>query len=131
MDRRVCGDDNAIAAALDAAREHADEQALASSLLESDAVQRSRKIGHGAEIELAGHHFVGQRRAAREVLPLNIVGRVFVFPIMWKIFFQQLQFANQEASGRAVDRRVLGADGDADRFSFCGADHRAREQQGS
>jgi hypothetical protein len=37
---------------------------------------------------------------------------------MRQILVEQIQFADQQAACRAVDRRVLRADGDADRFGM-------------
>jgi hypothetical protein len=44
-------------------------------LLEGGAVEGAGEVGHGAEVELAGDHLVGQRRAGGEVLPLDVVLR--------------------------------------------------------
>ncbi len=64
---------DAVATALGAARQHADEQAVLARRFEGHAVERTGEIGHGAEVELAGDHLVGQRRAAGEVFPLHLV----------------------------------------------------------
>jgi hypothetical protein len=74
------------------------------------------EIGHGAEVEFAGHHFIGQGRAAGEVLPLHIVFGVLVGAFMGQVFVQQAQFANQQTASGAVDCGVLGTDGYADGF---------------
>ncbi|MNN74491.1 hypothetical protein D3C81_1906980 [compost metagenome] len=80
------------------------------------AVERTGEIGHGAEVELAGDHLVGQRRATGEVLPLDVVLGVFVLAVVGQVFVQQAELANQQAAGGAVDGGVLGADGNADGF---------------
>ncbi|MGY3079769.1 hypothetical protein ACVWZZ_006177 [Bradyrhizobium sp. LM6.10] len=61
--------------------QHADEEAAAPRLLERNAVQRSWKIRHRAEIKLACDHLVGERRAAGKVLPLDVVGHILVLAV--------------------------------------------------
>ena len=126
---RVLGHHDAVAAALGAARQHRDEQAAATRLLKRHAVQRARKVGHGAEIELAGHHLVGQRRAGREVAPLDVIGRILVLAIMRQIFVEQIQLPDQEPAGRAIDGGVLRTDRNADGFRLRGSE-RHRQNDG-
>ncbi|MBR1268673.1 hypothetical protein JQ629_14235 [Bradyrhizobium sp. AUGA SZCCT0222] len=133
LHRRVHRHHDAVAAALGAAREHADEEAASAGLLERHAVQRSRKIRHGAEIELAGHHLVGERRAAGEVLPLDVVGDILVFAVPGQELLQQLQLADQKPAGCAIDRRVLRPDRNTNGFGtrHAGqANHRNRNSSG-
>ena len=106
--------DDAVATALDAARQHADEQAVLARRFERHTVERTGEIGHGAEVEFAGNHLVGQGRAAGEVFPLHVVLRVLVLPVVGQVFVEQAQFADQQTASGAVDRGVLGADGNAD-----------------
>ncbi|MNO84828.1 hypothetical protein D3C76_761810 [compost metagenome] len=117
---------DAVATALDAARQHTDEQAALAGIEVRDAIERAGEIGHGAEVELAGNHFVGQRRAAGEVLPFDLVLRILVLAVVRQVLLQQAQLADQQAAGGAVDGGVLGADGDADGF---GAGVQASERQ--
>ncbi|MCY1431243.1 hypothetical protein D9M71_472060 [compost metagenome] len=105
---------DAVAAALGAARQHADEQAALAGVEVGDAVERAGEVGHGAEVQLAGDHLVGQRRAAGEVLPLDLVFRVLVLAVVRQVLVEQTELADQQAAGGAVDGGVLGADGDAD-----------------
>ena len=81
---------------------------------ERRAVVGAGEVGHRADVQLVGDHLVGQRRAGREVLPLDVVGHVLVLAVARQVLLQQLQLADQQAAGGAVDRRVLRADGDAD-----------------
>lgn len=122
--------DDPVAAAVDAAVEHRDEHALAAGLAKRRAVQRAGEIGHRAEVELAGDHLVGQRRAGREVLPLHVVLHVLVLAGARQVLVEQMQFADQQAAGRAVDRRVLRADRDADRLRMRETGGRDRERRG-
>ena len=106
--------DDTVAATLDAARQHADEQAVFAGRFERHTVERAGEIGHGAEVEFARDHLVGQRRAAGEVFPLNVVAGVFVYAVVGQVFFEQTEFTDQQPTGGAVDGGVLGADGNAD-----------------
>ncbi|MNN74490.1 hypothetical protein D3C81_1906970 [compost metagenome] len=83
---------------------------------EGHAVERTGEIGHGAEVEFAGDHLVGQRCAAGEVFPLHVILGVFVGAVVGQVFVQQAELANQQSAGGAVDGGVLGADGNADGF---------------
>ncbi|MNC38084.1 hypothetical protein D3C75_866740 [compost metagenome] len=79
---------DAVATALDAARQHADKQAVLARRFERYAVERAGEVGHGAEVEFAGHHFVGQGCAAGEVFPLHLVLGVLVGAIVGQVFVQ-------------------------------------------
>ncbi|MNZ73052.1 hypothetical protein D3C78_914530 [compost metagenome] len=79
---------DAVATALDAARQHADKQAVLARRFERHAVERAGEVGHGAEVEFAGHHFVGQGCAAGEVFPLHLVLGVLVGAIVGQVFVQ-------------------------------------------
>ncbi|MNN44042.1 hypothetical protein D3C81_1583120 [compost metagenome] len=108
--------DDAVAAAVHTTRQHTDEQAAFTCIQVSDAIERAREVGHGAEVELAGDHFVGQWRSAGEVLPLDLILGILVPAVMRQVLLQQAKFANQQAAGGAVDGGVLGTDGDTDGF---------------
>ena len=84
------------------------------ALWKRGAVERAGEVGHRADVELAGHHLVGQRRARGEVLPLDVVLHVLVLAVVRQVLFEQVQLADQQAAGGAVDGGVLRADGDAD-----------------
>ncbi|MNN29421.1 hypothetical protein D3C81_1430210 [compost metagenome] len=122
--------DDAVAAALDAPRQYADEQAVLAGSFERNTVERTWEIGHGAEVEFAGDHLVGQRRAAGEVLPLHVVLRVLVGAVVGQIFVEQTEFTNQQTASGAIDGGVLGADGDADGFGRGRQSERSQYQTG-
>ncbi|MCY1416958.1 hypothetical protein D9M71_324750 [compost metagenome] len=91
---------------------------MAACRLVGDAIERTGEVGHGAEIQLAGNHFIGQRRAAGEVLPLDVVLGILVRAILGQVFLQQAQLTDHQAAGGAVDGGVLGTDGNADRLGL-------------
>jgi hypothetical protein len=51
------------------------------------------------------------------VLPLDFEFHVLVSACLRQVLFEQVELADERAAGRAVDGRILRADGDADRFS--------------
>ena len=102
-----------------------DEHAALALLLEGDAVQHRREVGHRAEVELVRDHLAGQRRTRGEVLPADLVVRVLVPAVVRQVLLQQLELADDEPAGRAVDRGVLRADGDADGLGGGGAARQA------
>ncbi|SST13435.1 Uncharacterised protein [Acinetobacter baumannii] len=116
LHRRAARYHDAVAAATGAAGQHADEQAALAGGGEGHAVEGAGKVGHGAEVELAGDHLVGQRCATGEVLPLHPVVRILVAAVARQVFLQQAQLADQQPAGGAVDGGVLSADGHADGF---------------
>ena len=72
------------------------------------------KSAIGAEVELVRDHLAGERRAGGEVLPADVVVDVLVPAVVGQVLLQQLELADDEAAGGAVDGGVLRADGDAD-----------------
>src|SRR5690606_19167286 len=62
------------------------------------------------------------------VLPLDVVLDVLVLAVARQVFLQQLEFADQQAASRAVDGRVLRADGDADGFRMDAARREGGDQ---
>ncbi len=90
---------DAVAAALDVAGQHTDEQAVLARRFKRHTIERTGEVGHGAEVQLAGDHFIGQRRATGEVLPLDVVGGVFVLAVVWQVLFQQAQFVHHLEGG--------------------------------
>ena len=103
LHRRAARYHDAVAAATGAAGQHADEQAALAGGGEGHAVEGAGKVGHGAEVELAGDHLVGQRCATGEVLPLHPVVRILVAAVARQVFLQQAQLADQQPAGGAVD----------------------------
>ncbi len=121
-----CGYDDAIAAAVHAARQHAYEQAALAGVQVSNAVERPGEVGHCPEVEFPSDHFIGQWRTAGEVLPLHLILGILVFAVMRQVLLQQAKLAYQQATSGAVDGGVLCANGDADGF---GAGIQASERE--
>src|SRR3569833_2544196 len=74
------------------------------------------KVRHLDNIELVREVLAVQLRARWLVFPNDVVSNIFILPLMRKVFFQQLQLAHDRSASSAIDRGVLRANRDADRF---------------
>jgi len=107
------------------AREQDRAQAL--GLLKLRAIHDQRIIAHGAEMEFAGEHLIGDRAARRIVGPGDVVGSVGVLAGVRQVFFEQLEFLDHDAAGVGIGTHSLVPDCDIDGLGRGGT--HSRQQQ--
>ena len=116
--RRVLMDDETIAGAGHAVSRNRDKAALAFRiLLEREPVDDEGIVSHRTELQLVGHHAVGDRRARGEVLPFEFELDVGILAVGRKVLLQETQLADDDTGRYGIGRSVLGADADCNRFA--------------
>ncbi|MGY3364981.1 hypothetical protein ACVWZL_002106 [Bradyrhizobium sp. GM2.4] len=114
---RILVNDDAVAGARQAVGGDADQPALALGIaVKSEAVHDQRIVAHHADLQLVGHHRVGDGRAGGEVLPLQLELDVGVFAVFRQIFFEEMELADDDAGGHRVGCGVLRSDAQRDGF---------------
>ena len=123
---------HAIAAAVLVVGDDRHQQGFVAGLLAGGAIHQQRVVAHHADLDLVGHHAVGDGWSGSEVLPVDLEFDVLVLPGLGKVFLEQAKFLDDDAPGYGVRRGVLGADTDDD-FLLCtratGRQHQHREAQ--
>ena len=93
--RRVLMDDETIAGAGHAVSRNRDQAALAFRIvLEREPVDDEGIVSHRAELQLVGHHAVGDGRTGGEVLPFELEFDFCILAILRKVLLQQAQLAD-------------------------------------
>ena len=118
LNGRIQRHQECVAGATKAQRERCDVERLDAIVLREKSVvsEDGRKIGHRDYIESAGEDFIIELGTGRKIDPMDVVSGVFIFAIVWQVFVQQLKFANDRATRRAVYGGILRSNAQLDHF---------------
>jgi len=116
VERRVLVDDDAVAAADGVIGDDRDELRFVLGGLPGGAIHHQRVVAHHADLDVVGHHAVGDGRAGRGVLPAQLVLDVLVFAGLRQVLLQKAELLQHNATGHGVGRRILRADTDFERL---------------
>ncbi|MDT4847695.1 hypothetical protein FQZ97_817610 [compost metagenome] len=129
--RAVLVHDHAVARTEGVVRNDGDQLGfVAPVLLAGGTVHQQRVVAHHPDLQLVGHHAIGDRRAGGEVLPVELPGDVGVLAGFGQVFFQQLEFLEHDATGDGVGGRVLRADANGHFLLGLCLSHRGQQGQG-
>ena len=85
--------------------------------LAGGTIDQQGVVAHHADVQLLGHHAVGDGRARSEVLPVELELDVFVLASFWQVLLNQFEFFQHHTTGHRVGGGVLSADADNHFFS--------------
>ena len=125
VERRVLVDDDAVAAADRVVGDDGDELRFVLGGLPGGAVHHQRIVAHHADLDVVGHHAVGDRRAGCRVLPAQLVLEILVLAGLRQVLLEQAKLLQNDATGHRVGGGVLCADADFEGFGAC----RSRRQR--
>ena len=112
VERRVLVDNDAVAATHRVVGDDGDELRFVLGGLPRGAVHHQRIVAHHADLDVVGHHAVGDRRARRRVLPAQLVLNVLVLAGLRQVFLQQAKLLQNDTAGHRIGGGVLRADAD-------------------
>ena len=122
-DDRVAGPLEIVAGACE------QDRPQAFGLLKLRAIHDQRIITHGAEMELASQHLIGDWAARRIVGPGDVVGSVGVLAAVRQVFFEQLEALDHDAAGVRIGTHSLVPDCDIDGLGCGGTPSRQQEHR--